>query len=109
CQEAARDQGPAYALAGQVSSTIVDASLSDPQSGRLIITVKAQGRWTYQFNEAAKQRLSQLIAGKPKSVALQLLQRQPGVSRVGISIARTDPGQLPTNPGQIAIIIENST
>jgi serine/threonine protein kinase len=108
-QEAARDPGPAYALAGQVSSTIVDASLSDPQSGRLIITVKAQGRWTYQFNEAAKQRLSQLIAGKPKSVALQLLQRQPGVSRVGISIARTDPGQLPTNPGQIAIIIENST
>jgi serine/threonine protein kinase len=108
-QEAARDPGPAYALAGQASSTIVDASLSDPQSGRLIITVKAQGRWTYQFNEAAKQRLRQLIAGKPKSVALQLLQRQPGVSRVGISIARTDPGQLPTNPGQIAIIIENST
>ncbi|MBE3567791.1 MAG: protein kinase, partial [Thermogemmatispora sp.] len=34
-QEAARDPGPAYALAGQASSTIVDASLSDPQSGRL--------------------------------------------------------------------------
>jgi serine/threonine protein kinase len=110
-QEATRNPGAGYSLDGQISTTITDASLSPAtnQSTTAIITVKAQGRWTYQFNEAAKQQLSQLIAGKPKSVALQLLQRQPGVSRVGISIARTDPGQLPTNPGQIAIIIENST
>ncbi|WP_084659034.1 serine/threonine-protein kinase, partial [Thermogemmatispora onikobensis] len=108
-QEAARDPGPAYGLVGQVSSTIVDASLSDPQSGRLIITVKAQGRWTYQFNEAARQRLSQLIAGKAKSVALQLLRRQPGVNQAGISIVRNGGDQLPSNPAFIAITIENST
>ncbi|MBX5459284.1 MAG: serine/threonine protein kinase [Thermogemmatispora sp.] len=110
-QEAARSPGTGYSLDGQISTTIVDASLSPTpnQSTTAIITVKAQGRWTYQFNEEARQRLSQLIAGKPKSEALQLLQRQPGVSRASISIARTDPERLPTDPGQITIVVENST
>ncbi|RAQ94690.1 serine/threonine-protein kinase [Thermogemmatispora tikiterensis] len=111
-QEAARHPGAGYSLDGQISTTIADASLSSTatnQSAGAIITVKAQGRWTYQFNEAARQRLSQLIAGKPKSMALQLLQQQPGVSRASISIARSDPDRLPTDPGQITIVVENST
>ncbi|WP_052888990.1 serine/threonine-protein kinase [Thermogemmatispora carboxidivorans] len=108
-QEAARDPGPAYALAGQISSSIIDTSLSDPQSGRLIITVKAQGRWTYRFTEGTQQRLVQLIVGKSRSQALQLLQRQPGVNQANISIVRSDGDRLPSNPVFIAIIIENST
>nr|BBH96000.1 hypothetical protein KTA_41990 [Thermogemmatispora argillosa] len=108
-QEAARDPGPAYALAGQISSTIIDASLADPQSGRLIITVKAQGRWTYRFNEGAQQHLIQVLAGKSRSQALQLLQRQPGVSQADINIVRSNNDQLPDNPALIAVIIENSS
>ncbi|WP_322480930.1 baseplate J/gp47 family protein, partial [Thermogemmatispora sp.] len=108
-REATHDPGPAYSLVGQINSTIVDASLNDPQSGRLIVTVKAEGRWTYRFTEGTQQHLAQLIAGKSRSQALQLLQRQPGIKQADISMARSDSGQLPSDPAFIAIIIENST
>ncbi|WP_376796784.1 serine/threonine-protein kinase [Thermogemmatispora sp.] len=105
-QEAARSPGPAYALDSQLTATIADASLG--QNQQVIVTVRAQGRWTYQFNEAAQQHLRQLIAGKRRPDALRLLQQQPGVAGVSLTLVRSPSQLLPADATGINIVIDGA-
>jgi hypothetical protein len=101
-QEAGKRLAAGYALVGQIITTIDGAT---PISS-ISITVTAEGRWAYQFDAAAKKRLAQLIAGKSKSEALQLLQRQNGVKEADIAIFHGSD-RLPSDTNQIAVTIGN--
>ncbi len=104
-QEAAKSPGTGYALAGQIVTTISGAAVIDARSGRLSITVNAEGIWAYQFSAASKQSLARLIAGKSKSEALRLLQAQTGVKSADIQLMHSSGDLLPTDPGQITITV----
>ncbi|MBE3567792.1 MAG: hypothetical protein IMW90_18905 [Thermogemmatispora sp.] len=103
-QEAGKRLAAGYALVGQIITTIDGAT--PISKGSISITVTAEGRWAYQFDDAAKKRLAQLIAGKSKSEALQLLQRQSGVKEADIAIFHGSD-RLPSDANQIAVTIGN--
>jgi hypothetical protein len=103
-QEAGKRLAAGYTLVGQIITTIDGAT--PISKGSISITVTAEGRWAYQFDDAAKKRLAQLIAGKTKSEALQLLQRQSGVKEADIAILHGSD-RLPSDANQIAVTIGN--
>ncbi|MBX5459285.1 MAG: hypothetical protein IRZ31_20520, partial [Thermogemmatispora sp.] len=107
-QEASKKLAAGYAPVGQIITTIDGATpiSSGGGKGSISITVTAEGRWAYQFDDAAKKRLAQLIAGKSKSEALQLLQRQSGVKGADIAIFHGSD-RLPSDANQITITIGN--
>ncbi|HEY7418467.1 MAG TPA: hypothetical protein VH593_25025, partial [Ktedonobacteraceae bacterium] len=64
----------------------------------------ADGVWAYQFSDAQKQTLAQLIAGKNVQAAQQALDAQPGVERATIQLFG---GQtLPSDPAKITIVVQ---
>ncbi len=102
-QEAQQRPGAGYALSGQLVTSVSDIMVIDQKSGKLSITVNAEGVWVYQFNDAQKQALAHLIAGKSKQDAIRLLLQQKGVRQADIQISHGDGNTLPGDPSQITI------
>ncbi|MBX5450494.1 MAG: baseplate J/gp47 family protein, partial [Thermogemmatispora sp.] len=107
-QEASKTLGSDYAPAGQIMTSISGATPinSGPEKGSISITVTAEGLWAYQFDGAHKESLARLIAGKTRSEALQLLQRQSGIKEADIAIAHGSD-RLPNDANQITITINS--
>ncbi|WP_052888989.1 hypothetical protein [Thermogemmatispora carboxidivorans] len=107
-QEASKSLGAGYAPVGQVMTNISGATpiSSGASKGSISITVTAEGRWAYQFDSADKESLARLIAGKTRSEALQLLQRQNGIKEADIAIAHGSD-RLPSDANQISITINS--
>ncbi|WP_376796785.1 hypothetical protein [Thermogemmatispora sp.] len=103
-QEAGKKLGASYAPVGQPRTTISDATLINARQGVVSITITAEGLWAYQFSAADKERLAHLIAGKSRSEAQQLLQRQEGIKASDIQIAHGSE-RLPADSKQINIVI----
>jgi len=103
--EATKSPGPGYALVGNVVTTVTQATAGS--NGTVMLLVKAEGIWVYQFSSAYKMQLAKLIVGKSPSQASALLLQQPGVGKVdGINIAGGG-NTLPTNASQITIVVQN--
>ncbi len=103
-KQAAGNPGQGYALAGQIKPSLVSATAPNTQ-GNIALVVKAEGIWAYQFSDAQKQALANLIAGKSKQNALTTLAAQTGVDQVDIQI--NGGGQtLPTNASKISIKVQ---
>lgn len=101
-QQAATDPGGGYALVGKITTAVTNAAANN--QGTVMLTVSAEGVWAYQFSDAQKQSLAQLIAGKRVPEANQTLAAQPGVVKATIQLAG---GQtLPTNPAKITIVVQ---
>ena len=104
-QQAAKTPGPGYALVGNLITTVTQVMVTDPKKGTLLLQVKAEGRWVFQFSDAQKHALASLIAGKSKQEAQAVLVKQPGIARADIVVSGSD--RLPTDPTQITIIVQS--
>ncbi|WP_069802947.1 baseplate J/gp47 family protein [Thermogemmatispora onikobensis] len=100
--DAARNPGPGYNLAGQIATNIVSATLDPHQQGLITLRVQAAGIWAYRLDPQERQRLANLIKGKSKDQALALLRQQPGIQSVSLALSGNG-SRLPDNPGSISI------
>jgi len=106
-QQAAKTPGPGYALVGDLTTKVTQVMVTDPKKGTLLLQVKAEGIWVFQFSAAQKQALAKLIAGKSKQNALALLVKQPGVAKANIVLSGGDGNTLPADPSQITIVVQS--
>jgi hypothetical protein len=107
-QEATRQAGPGYTLAGavQVTSVNVTPSLAkDHQHGTLVLQVRGTGTWAYQFSDAQLHQMAQLIAGKSRQEATNLLLEQRGVSQVAMTVSGMGQTRLPTDASRIHLLV----
>jgi serine/threonine protein kinase len=90
-------------LTGKITTAIKQAQAKS--GGTIALLVEASGTAAYQFDEAQKQALAALIAGKSKQQALSILQKQAGVSGVTISLSNKQANTLPTTTKNITIVV----
>jgi hypothetical protein len=97
--------GPGFALAGNVNTTLTQASVVD-NKGMVSLLVTAQGTWVYQTAKlvAQEKTWAKQIAGKSKQQAIAFLKGQPGVGSVSITFSGNT---LPTDPNRISFTIQN--
>nr|MDQ2713824.1 hypothetical protein [Chloroflexota bacterium] len=105
--EAADNPGAGYALVGVLQTSITQASVIDANKGTISLTVPAEGVWVYQIDDAKKQQLARLIAGKTKAEAARLLQQQEGIQKADIQIDHGDGNTLPSDTANITIVVQN--
>ncbi len=101
-KKAADDAGPGYSLQGNIVIRSQVQQVNEDNTVSLLVS--ANGVWVYQFSNQQKQQLARLIAGKSIDSAKTLLQSQTGVQHVTIS---SNSATLPSDPGQIAIVVQN--
>jgi len=106
-QQAAKTPGSGYALVGNLTTMVTQVMVTDPKKGTLLIQVKAEGIWVFQFSEAQKRALAKLIAGKSKQDAQALLLKQQGIAKADIVLSGGDGNTLPTDPTQITIVVQS--
>jgi hypothetical protein len=102
--EAQGKQYAGYVLIGNISTSQPQVLSINSANGSVLLLVKAQGTWVYQFSAAQKTALAKDIAGKTKTQAQSILLQQAGVFAVQ-SIDIPGGNTLPTDPTQIAITI----
>ena len=100
-KQAASSAGPGYALDGKIVVQSQVQQVNDDKTVSLLVTAK--GLWVYQFSNQQKQQLAKLVAGKSINSAKAILQAQPGVHSVTVT---SNNATLPTDPGQIAVVIQ---
>jgi hypothetical protein len=100
-QEATKQLGEGYMLAGDVHSSISQATAKDHH--KIDLTVKIAGTWVYQFSQEDKQHITALIAGKSKTQAITLLERMPGMQAVSLTI-KNNTATLPTDSRNIHLV-----
>ncbi len=105
--QAATRPGPGYTLAGKIATALAQAALADASTGTIKLTVNAEGIWVFHFSAAQKLSLAKLIAGKSKKDVQSLLSARKGVSSISIQFSGGDGDTLPTDPGQIAIVVQS--
>ena len=103
-EQAANTPGAGYALVGQLKTTLVSATPGD--QGAVAIVVNAEGIWAYQFSGSQQQALANLIAGKSKQDAKDLLLAQTGVAQVSSALSGGNEQMLPTHVKLITIKIQ---
>jgi Baseplate J-like protein len=99
----ARNPGNGYVLVGNIATTMTNAT-ADPK-GIVSLLAHAEGIWVYQFNNAQKQMLMKLIAGKSQKVAQSLLLQQEGVDKTTIHLFGGNGSTLPTDQSQITLAV----
>jgi hypothetical protein len=111
-QQAAKIPGPGYALVGNLITKVTQVMVTDPKKGTLLLQVKAKGIWVFQFSDAQKQALANLIAGKSKQNAQTLLLNQmvmdhKVIAKADIVLSGGDGNTLPMDPTQITIVVQS--
>jgi VCBS repeat-containing protein len=100
-QEAAKQLGEGYTLAGDVHSSISQATAKG--HNRMDLAVKVTGTWVYQFSLEDRQQIIALVAGRSKSQALTLLEHVAGVQAVSLTI-KNNAANLPTDRRNIHLV-----
>ncbi len=92
-----------YQQVGTVQIT-VNGSTYTKQSAQLKVSLS--GTWVYAFSARELTHIKHKIAGMSKEKAQSLLEKEPGVQQVTISLSRLDlKDQLPTDPTHIHILL----
>ncbi len=99
----AQNPGTGYVLVGNIATAMTNA-MADTK-GRVSLLVNAEGIWVYQFNNAQKQTLMKLIAGKSQKVAQSLLLQQEGVDKTTIQLFGGNGSTLPADQSQITLAV----
>jgi VCBS repeat-containing protein len=101
--QAANDPGSGYGLMGNITTAVGQPTLVDTAHSTLSLPVNAEGIWVYQWNDAQKQDLAKLVAGRSAQDAKMLLQGQKGVSAVNIQLSSGSNGVLPSEASHITV------
>ena len=101
--QAANDPGSDYGLMGNITAAVGQPTLVDTAHGTISLPVNAEGVWVYQWNDAQKQDLAKLVAGRSAQDAKMLLQGQKGVSAVNIQLSSGSNGVLPPEASHITV------
>jgi serine/threonine protein kinase len=104
-REAAVNPGSNYTLVGNVIAVITQAAMIDKNREITTLLVKAEGVWVFKFNSGWQQKLTNLIVGKSKQGALNILQKQLGVVKISIQLPSSNNTTLPRDPHQIRFVI----
>jgi hypothetical protein len=94
-QTAQKQVGAGYALVGNVVTSVTTVSTSPVE-----LQVAAKGVYAYQFSQAQKAALANLIKGMSAAQAIATLEKQTGVKSASIP---SGVATLPTSPNQITI------
>ncbi len=107
---AANFLGASYALIGSIK-TVFTQVVVGAQRGIIVLWLKVQGIWLFQFNTFKKQELVALIRGKGQKAASALLLKQEGVAAVDIRVPWWVPwfrrDTLPTGGNRIKVIVQH--
>jgi hypothetical protein len=95
--------GNGFVPVGNIATVIAKATAD--AKGVVSLLVNAEGVWVYQFNNAQKQELVKLIAGKSQKEAQSLLLQQAGVDMTAIQLFWGDGNTLPKDHGQITLAV----
>ncbi len=90
--------GAGYRLFGSVQVTVMQTAHTPYP---LVLSLSSQGVWVYQINETS---MKNLVAGKPRSEAIQLLLGLPGIQRISIA-GISDNAPLPDDTTHIHLLI----
>jgi serine/threonine protein kinase len=90
-------------LAPTGTITTVVKQVQVQAGGTIALQVEASSIAAYQFNNAQKQTLAALIAGKTRQQALSILQKQTGIASVIITLSNGNT--LPTTTNDITIVV----
>jgi len=101
--ESDKDTGGGYALTGDVVTTVTQTIANDKGA---VVFVKAQGVRVAQIDDGRKAQLASLIAGKTQVQANTALLGQKDVAKVD-RISVSSGSTLPTDVGQITIVVQN--
>jgi hypothetical protein len=102
-QKAQATLGAGYGLVGNI---VTQTSVQNANQGKVSLLVNAKGVWAYQFSEAQKQALAQLIKGQSRAQAITTLKSQTGIEDASLP---SDVTTLPTDPRQITITVQEPT
>ena len=102
-QQAARTLGANYEVVGEVTTQITQVRLRDPHQGTLLLSVWAEGVWSYPVSETRLHQLASLIAGKRVQDARTLLLHMQGIRAATIMLSGGTGAILPTHPEQISM------
>ncbi len=105
--EAEANLGTHYALVGSVVVVVTQATVIDANQGTTTLLVRAEGVWVYYFSSAEQQGLVRLILGKSTRAAENILLKQVGVAQLKIQIPGNNETALPTDPGQVKIVVKS--
>lgn len=104
--QAKKDLGNAYALSGQIATTVKDASISDASQGIITISIDARGTWVLRSQRGQQQVWANSLAGKSKEAAQSFLLQQKGIKQADIQIQGGDGHTLPTDAKKITIKLQ---
>lgn len=105
-QDASVHPGPAYAPVGNVLAQVAQSTPDPRGNGNVLLVVNALGVWAYQFNDAQRASLANLIAGKSSADARNLLQHQTGVHDALITLTGAGATTVPGDVKHITINVE---
>ncbi len=77
--------GAHYRLVSAVQVSVLHARIVDQRREVILLSVRIEGRWMYQFSQQQLQRMKQLIVGKTPSQAVHILLGLPGIQRAAIA------------------------
>jgi hypothetical protein len=99
-----------YVLTGNIATSQPQVISVNANTDTVLLLVKAQGNWVYQFSDAQKQNMAKSIAGKTKTQAQNILLKQTGVGVVkSIDISGGNGNTLPTDYTQITITTSSAS
>jgi VCBS repeat-containing protein len=105
-QQATAQLGTGYTLTGDMQATVRQSrSSSNRQDSTLALQVSGTGTWAYRFDDAHLQHMAQLVAGKSRQQATQVLLHFPGVNQVSMTISGTDSSNLPADASRIHLLV----
>jgi VCBS repeat-containing protein len=105
-QQATAQLGTGYTLTGDIQATVRQSrSSTNQQDGPLALQVSGTGTWAYQFDDARLQHMAQLVAGKSRQQAAQILLHLPGVNQVSMTISGTDSSNVPADASRIHLLV----
>lgn len=102
--DAASQLGAGYALVGNLVVGTPQLQVANAD-GTTEFSVDTQGVWVFQFGDAQKHLLAQLIAGKTQTNTTALLLKQRGVRKVSIKTSGGWGTALPTSPDGIKMVV----
>ena len=102
-QQATRTLGSSYEVIGDITTQITRVRTVDAQRGTLLLSVSAEGVWSYPVSETRLHQFAHLIAGTRVQDAKSVLLRMQGISVVTITLSGGNGSMLPTNPDQISM------
>ncbi len=99
---AAQTVGTGYSRLGDVQVTIKQAAGASPPRP-VYLSFVSQGTWVYALTSQEQQQIKELLAGKSKRNALQLLRSLPGIEKA--SIAWNEQTTLPNDINAIHLVM----